>query len=115
MKRLLVFLFLMIPVFGFADQVIWDAPTAYINGDAVPAAKLAEVTYHLYADGVEFASVPNGATTWNGTLPQQPGEVKDYTCTAELDGKESAQSDPTTFAYFVPLNKPGSVTIQLGK
>jgi hypothetical protein len=115
MKKLLVLLFLLIPVFAFADQITWPAPTTYINGDAVPAAKSAEVTYHLYADGVEFASVPNGATEWIGTLPQRPGEVKDYTCAAELDGAMSEQSNPVTFAYFLPLNKPGSVTIQLGK
>jgi hypothetical protein len=94
-------------------MILWSAPQTYTNGMAVPAAKQAQIIYHLFVDGVEFATVPNGLTTWTGNLPQVVGEVKSYTATAELDGTTSAPTDPYVFAWYVPLSKPGAITIQL--
>ena len=114
MKRLVIAaLLLLVPVFGFADTIMWTAPVADTDGTEISAGDIAQIKYHLYVDGVEFAVVPDGVTRWDGTLPQKPGEVKSYTCTAELYERESAHSTPTLFAYYLSTVAPGSVVIQL--
>ena len=112
MKKVIL-LFLLVPALAFADQITWTAPTVYVDNSAIPQEKIQTIKYRLYANMMEFGVVV-GATQWQGTLPQQPGEVKSYTATAELDGQTSAHSPPTTFAWFLPTNAPGSVVIQLG-
>jgi hypothetical protein len=105
-----------IAVFGLLSVIIWTAPADYSNGTPLPSSILPNIVYRLYVDGAEFAQV-KGVLKWEGTLPQQPGEVKNYTATAEIDGQagtKSAPTDPVTFAWWIPLNRPGSVTIQLG-
>jgi len=102
-------------LFALLGTILWTAPATYTDGTLVPAQTLSAIVFRLYVDGVEFASV-KGVLKWTGTLPQKVGESKSYTATAEIDGQpstRSAQTDPVVFAWFVPLNKPGNVTIQL--
>jgi hypothetical protein len=114
MRRFLaVLLMIAFPVLGFAATITWDAPATYEDGSPVGAADLARVEYHLYVDMEEFAVVPGGVTTWDGDLPQKPGETKSYTCTAVLDGVASRHSDPTIYVYYIPLAPPAHIQIQL--
>ena len=109
----LLALCVLAPALASGASISWTAPATYTDNTPIPQEKIPTIKYRLYSDMVEFGVVV-GATQWEGTLPQQPGEVKSYTATAELDGQTSAHSPPTTFAWFLPTNAPGSVVIQLG-
>ena len=102
-------------IFSLLGTILWTAPQTYTDNLPIPSTVLPSIVYRLYVDGTEFASA-KGSLKWTGTLPQTAGEVKKYTATAEIDGQlgtKSAPTDPVTFAWFIPLNKPGNVTIQL--
>jgi len=104
-----------IAILGLLSTILWTAPTNYADGTPIPNSVLPSIVYRVFVNGSEFAQV-KGKLSWEGTLPQQPGEVKSYTATAEIDGQPTTRSEFTKeyiFAWYIPLNPPGGFTIQL--
>ena len=116
MKRLVVFvlaLALIIPGIALADTITWEGPTTYVSGNTISDADQAKIVYHIFADKVEFASV-TGVRSWDGKIPQNPGETKTYDVTAELNGATSDHSKGTVFVYPAEApNAPENIIIHI--
>jgi hypothetical protein len=119
MAILTVFLFVGAAI-ADPETFTWTNPTTYIDGSAIPSAKLAQIKTHLFygmaATGpwTEFAVVSGGAGSYSGTPPPDRGIQAYYTLTSELDGVQSAYVVPSV-AYtrpFIACNPPAGLTIK---
>ena len=104
-------------LFSLLGMIWWTAPSTYTDGTPILASDKAKITYRIYVDETEFAAVTGGALEWKGTLPQKPGETRQYTATAEYPGQPESKSEftsPVTFTYYLMLSPPGDIQIHLG-
>jgi hypothetical protein len=109
----LISMFVAIP--AFPATLTWTAPTLYTDNTAIPAAKIATITYTpaygSSASGPWTAGTATAAGATSAVVPDPAsGTTRYYTVQATLDGQTSGYATPPvskTAPFLTPKSPTG--------
>jgi hypothetical protein len=118
MMLLFVVAALMVSGEALAATLSWTAPATYTDGTAIPAAKIATITYKTYTGSASTGPWTAGSTTGAGalsaTVPEPaPGTTMWYTIDCTLDGQVSGKAAAVSkISPYKNPNPPANLWIQ---